>query len=54
MKAIVMRAFLELKNGAFVSTVDMLEQPDSWRDLTPQSQRLIKRYAALLMNAALK
>jgi hypothetical protein len=51
MHKVTMRMYLELKNGSFVGTQDILQKPDSWGDLTPESRRLIKRYAALLMDA---
>ena len=54
MEKIAIRMFLALKNGDFVETQESLQKPDSWRDLTPESRRLVKRYAALLANSSLE
>ena len=45
---LTMRWLLEFKDSHFSSTEEVLKQPDTWSDLTPQSQRLIKSYAAKL------
>jgi hypothetical protein len=40
------RGFLEFKNGEFRDTLEVLVQPDTWKELTPSDRRLVKRYAA--------
>jgi hypothetical protein len=47
-----MRAYLELKNGSFLGTPELLQQPERWKDLTGADRRLIKRYAARLAGAS--
>jgi hypothetical protein len=47
-----MREFLEFQDGHFRSTQEVLERPDTWRSLTPESQRLVKRYAAALSGSS--
>jgi TRAP-type C4-dicarboxylate transport system substrate-binding protein len=42
----MVRAYLERKDGAFVSTTALLKNPEVWDQLTAESRRLIKRYAA--------
>jgi len=51
-KTIQMRAFLELKNGNFLGTLELLQQPERWKDLTAADRRLIKGYAARLAGAS--
>jgi len=51
-KTIQMRAFLELKNGNFLGLLELLQQPERWKDLTAADRRLIKRYAARLRGAS--
>jgi len=44
----MMRAYLELKDGSFLGTMELLQQPDRWKDLKAGDRRLIRRYAARL------
>lgn len=52
-KVVTIRMFLEFKDGTFRETQEVLQNPDWWGDLTAESRRLVKRYAALLMNSEL-
>jgi hypothetical protein len=49
---ITMRAYLELKDGSFLGTLELLQLPERWKDLTGADRRLIKRYAARLAGAS--
>ena len=51
-KTTKMRAYLELKNGSFLGTLELLQHPERWKDLTGADRRLIKRYAARLGGAS--
>ena len=53
-KTIKMRAYLELKNGSFLGTLELLQQPERWKDLTGADRRLIKRYAARIGGGTVK
>lgn len=45
-----LRKFLKFKDGNYKATVEVLEHPDTWSELTPESQRFVKRYAAKIGN----
>jgi len=49
---ITIRACLELKDGSFLGTMELLQQPERWKDLISADRRLIKRYAARLAGAS--
>jgi hypothetical protein len=53
-ETIKMRAYLELKNGSFLGTLELLQQPEHWKDLTGADRRLIKCYAARIGGGTVK
>ncbi|MGH9353999.1 MAG: hypothetical protein ACRD2G_17865 [Terriglobia bacterium] len=51
-KTITMRAYLELKDGSFLETLELLQQPERWQHLAAANRGLINRYAARLAGAS--
>jgi hypothetical protein len=49
MRKISFRTFVELKGGVFIYTKEVLADPDLWKDLTPAGKKMIKHYAALMV-----
>jgi len=53
-KRVKMRQWLEFKDGSFRDVREVLVQPDWWDDLTAESRRLVRRYAAATIKIRLR